>query len=390
VSDALLVLDAGTVLTPFEKFSPGRIIVRGNRIERAGLRSDVPAPEGAKRIDAPNLTIVPGFIDPHVHGCGGIDVMQATRDSMDAICRMLSRHGTTTFLPTTISAPVEELTSAIARLASHVQSEFSGAQPLGIHLEGPFLNIQKRGTHQPAYMRQPDASLLEKLIDSSQGTIKLITMAPELEGAAALADLARKSALVVGMGHSDASFAESRAAADAGTRYAVHTFNAMRGFSHRDPGIVGAVLSDDRIFAETIADGVHVAPEVIRIFARAKGSDRIILATDATSATGMPDGRYHLGSSHVQVTGGICRDDDGRLAGSTLTQDRALRNLVAWGGIRLDDALRAVTSNPASALSLEGRGRIEPGSVADLTFLDSSVNVVKTYAGGRLVFDSSP
>jgi N-acetylglucosamine-6-phosphate deacetylase len=390
VSEAPLVLDAGTILTPFERFSPGRIVIRVDRIDAAGALSDVRVPEGAVRIDASNLTLVPGFIEPHVHGCGGVDVMDATKDSMNIICRTLARHGTTSFLPTTVSAPAETLQSAVERLATCIHVAFEGARPLGIHLEGPFLNVVKRGTHQPANMRQPDAALLANLIQHSRGTIRLMTMAPELQGAAAVADVARKSGVAVGMGHSDASFSESRVAADGGTRYAVHTFNAMRQFAHRDPGIVGAVLSDDRVFAEIIADGVHVAPEVVRIFARAKGPNRIILATDATSATGMPDGQYALGKNRVQVTAGVCRDEEGRLAGSTLTQDLALRNLIAWSGMRLDDALLGLTANPAEALSLEGRGRIEAGAVADLTLLNGNLEVVKTFAAGRLVFDSSP
>lgn len=386
MSEGPLVLDVGTLLTPFEKFSPGRVVVRGDRIDAAGAVSDVRIPEGAVRIDLLDLTLVPGFIEPHVHGCGGVDVMDATKDSMNVICTTLARHGTTSFLPTTVSAPAETLQSVVEHLSAYVQGPFEGARPLGIHLEGPFLNVQKRGTHQPANMRQPDPTLLASLIQQSRGTIKLMTMAPELPGAAAVADVARKSGVVVGMGHSDASFSESRSASDSGTRYAVHTFNAMRPLAHRDPGIVGAVLSDDRVFAEIIADGVHVAPEVVRIFARAKGPSRIILATDATSATDMPDGQYALGKSYVQVTGGVCRDAEGRLAGSTLTQDQALRNLIHWTGMRLDDALLGLTANPAEALSLEGRGRIEPGSFADLTLLDKNLQVINTFVAGRLVF----
>jgi len=228
--------------------------------------------------------------------------------------------------------------------------------------------------------------LLSNWIQRSGGLVRLVTMAPELEGAAAIARLAQDSGVFLAMGHSDASFSQSIAAADAGTHYAVHTFNAMRPFSHRDPGIVGAVLSDDRIFAEIIADGVHVNPEVVRIFARAKGPARIVLATDATSATGMPDGEYALGNSSVQVQGGVCRDAEGRLAGSTLTQDRALRNLIQWTGMRVDDALLGLTANPAQALSLDGRGRIEAGAFADLTLLDKNLDVERTYVGGKLVF----
>ena len=383
------MLDVGTVLSPYDKFSPGRVIIRGNRIEKVGIPSDMRLPDKATRFDAPNLTLVPGFIEPHVHGCAGIDVMDATRDSMGTICRTLARYGTTSFLPTTVSAPVEDLSSAIERLAALVHTPFAGATPLGIHLEGPFLNVQKRGTHQPSHVRLPDATLLSAWITRSKGTIKLLTLAPELEGAGAISNQARSSGVVVAMGHSDASHMEARAAADAGTRYAVHTFNAMRQFTHRDPGIVGTVLTDDRIFAEIIADGIHVAPEVVRLFAKAKGPARMLLATDGTSATGMPDGEYALGTKHVQVHDGICRDAEGRLAGSTLTQDRALRNVVDWTGMSLADALLALTVNPAAALSLEGRGCIEAGATADLTLLDQNLEVIRTYVGGAVVFDRS-
>ena len=382
----MLVLDVGAVLTPFEKFSPGRVLVRGDRIEAVGVLSDVPVPDSAERIELPELTLVPGFIDPHVHGCAGFDVMDASRDSMDAISKTLASYGTTAFLPTTVSAPADVLEATLDRLAPLLTSETAGAKALGIHLEGPFLNVQKRGTHQPGNVQQPDAALLSNWIQRSAGMLRLLTMAPELEGAGHVATLARKSGVVVAMGHSDATFSEALSAIDGGVCYAVHTFNAMRQFSHRDPGIVGAVLSDDRVFAEIIADGIHVAPEVVRIFARSKGPSRILLATDATSATGMPDGEYALGKSHVRVQNGVCRDAEGRLAGSTLTQDKALRNLIQWTGMRLGDALFGLTTNPAEALALEERGRVESGAVADLTLLDRNLEVARTYVSGKLVF----
>jgi N-acetylglucosamine-6-phosphate deacetylase len=387
VSEGVFAIDAGVVLSPFERFAPGRVVIRGDCIEAVGVIADVPAPQGAARIDALNFTLVPGFIDPHVHGCGGFDIMDATPESMAVICRMLAQHGTTSFLPTTVSAPVVEIETVLDRLAALIRSPSAGVRPLGIHLEGPFLNVQRRGTHQESHVRLPDSGLLSSWLQRARGTIKLLTMAPELAGAVVAGDLARREGVVVGMGHSDATHTEALAAVNAGTRYAVHTFNAMRPFSHRDPGIVGAVLADDRVFAEIIADGVHVAPEVVRIFAKAKGSSRVILATDATSATGMPDGRYALGTSHVDVRAGVCRDAEGRLAGSTLTQDRALRNLIQWTGMRLDDALLGLTANPAAALSLEGRGRVEPGACADLVLLNGELEVVRTYAGGTIVFD---
>jgi N-acetylglucosamine-6-phosphate deacetylase len=387
VNNRLVVVDAGSILSPAERFAPGRIIIRNGRIESVGLLSDVRLPENADHIHALPLTVVPGFIDPHIHGCAGVDVMDASLASMNTISRTLASHGTTSFLPTTVSASPEILGSALDRLSALFDETFEGAKPLGIHLEGPFISTQRRGTHRAGNVQPPNPSLLSDWIARAHGTLKLMTMAPELEGANAVARIARDSGVVVAMGHSDASFNEASSAADDGTRYAVHTFNAMRAFSHRDSGITGAVLSDDRIFAEIIADGIHVSPEVVRIFARSKGRERILLVTDAISATGMPDGRYKLGTDMVQVQGGVCRDDEDRLAGSTLTQDAALRNFVAYSGMRMDDAVFGLTLNPARALKLEGRGCIEPGSHADLVMLDDNLRVMKTIAEGRLVFE---
>jgi len=387
VSDRLLAIDAGAVLSPADRFAPGRIIIRNGRIEGVGLLSDLRLPANADRIDASRLTVVPGFIDPHIHGSGGVDVMDASFASMNTISCALASHGTTAFLPTTVSASPEVLGGTLDRLSGLLQESFDGAQPVGVHLEGPFISAEKRGTHRASHVHAPDQSLLANWIVRANGTLKLMTMAPELDGAIKAAQFARTAGITVAMGHSNASFEEATSAADDGTHYAVHTFNAMRPFGHRDSGIAGAVLSDDRIFAEIIADGIHVSPEVVRIFARAKGRERIILVTDSISATGMPDGPYALGPVKVQVLSGVCRDGDGRLAGSTLTQDAALRNFIAYSGMRMEDALFGLTLNPARALKLEGRGCIEPGAHADLVMLDDELRVMKTICDGRLVFE---
>jgi N-acetylglucosamine-6-phosphate deacetylase len=387
VSDRVLVVDAGSILSPTEKFSPGRIIIRNGRIDAVGLLSDLRLPENAEHVEALRHTVVPGFIDPHIHGSGGADVMDATFASMNTISRTLASHGTTSFLPTTVSAPPEILGSTLDRLSPLLQESFEGATPIGIHLEGPFISGQKRGTHREVHVRLPDQTLLSDWIHRAHGTLKLLTMAPELDGATTVTRFARASGVTVAMGHSNASFEEAVAASNNGTHYAVHTFNAMRAFSHRESGIVGAVLSDDRIFAEIIVDGIHVSPEVVRIFARSKGRERILLVTDAISATGMPDGRYSLGTDKVEVQAGVCRDDEGRLAGSTLTQDAALRNFVAYSGMRMEDAVFGLTLNPARALKLEGRGCIEPGAHADVVILNDELRVMKTFAEGRLVFE---
>jgi N-acetylglucosamine-6-phosphate deacetylase len=266
-----------------------------------------------------------------------------------------------------------------------LRESFAGAVPLGLHLEGPFISLARRGTHRAANLQAPNPLLFAEWT-RSRGVVKLITIAPELDAAETVARLAHDADVVVAIGHSDASYDQARAAIDKGACYAVHTFNAMRPFTHRDPGVVGAILDDERVFAEIIADGVHVTPEVVRIFSRAKRIDRVILATDAISATGMPDGNYVLGTDSVRVTGGVCRDAEGRLAGSTLTQDAALRNYIQWTGARIEDALMGLTRNPARALKLAGRGEIAPGARADLVLLDQQLRVVKTLVAGKLVY----
>jgi N-acetylglucosamine-6-phosphate deacetylase len=380
------VIDAGTILTPQNKFSPGRLLIEGASISAVGPPESVPAPADAGRIDASELLVTPGFIDPHIHGCGGVDVMEGTYDALNAVSRILVRHGTTSFLPTTVSAPPDVLTRAVEQLGQAMSKSFSGAEPLGIHLEGPFINAARRGTHKASNVLAPNLDLLEKFVAGSGHAVRLLTIAPELEGIDALLLYAQRLGVQVAMGHSNATFDDAKAAVARGVCYAVHTFNAMRAFSHRDPGIVGEVLADDRVFAEIIADGIHVHEDVIRVFARAKGKSRVLLVTDGISATDMPDGRYGLGSDLVDVVNGICRDAEGRLAGSTLTQEVALRNFVQWTGWPFEDTLLGLTLNPATALKLERKGVLEPGADADITMLDRNFRVMKTLVAGRLVF----
>jgi N-acetylglucosamine-6-phosphate deacetylase len=383
-------IDAAAVFTPVERYRPGRVIVRNGVIQAVGLPSDVRIPEGASRMEASALTVTPGFVDSHVHGIGGADVMSASPDSLQIVSRALARHGTTSFLPTTVSSPADVLAVAVERISGSIRGmggRFDGAKPLGIHLEGPFINRSKRGTHREDNVLSPDPHLFADWLRRGGGCIKLLTLAPEVDGAPGIVSQAIASGIAVGMGHSNATAEQASEAVGRGVCYAVHTFNAMRPFTHRDPGIVGVVLTDDRVFAEIIADGVHVAPEALHIFARAKGRDRILLVTDSTSATDMPDGAYVLGNERVNVVQGVCRDHEGQLAGSTLTQEIALKNFVRWTGMPLEDALFGLTLNPARALGLEGVGAIEPGARADLVLLDDDFNVACTFVDGKTVFE---
>ena len=384
---SVIAIDGGTVLTPRDKFSPGRIIIDGKSIVEVGSPRDVPVPASAERIDATPFFVTPGFIEPHIHGCGGTDVMDGSHEALNVVSRIVARHGTTSFLPTTVSSPPDILTRTVEKIGNVLQHTFEGAQPLGIHLEGPFINTNRRGTHKATHIVAPDLDLLHRWISQSQGSVKLITIAPELDPDHTISTMAEKYGVRVAMGHSNATFEEATAAVGHGVCYAVHTFNAMRSLSHRDPGIVGTVLSDDRVFAEIIADGVHVDPSLVRIFARAKQARRILLVTDATSATDMPDGEYILGPDRVIVNNGVCRDSEGRLAGSTLTQEVALKNFITWTGFSLENAIFGLTENPAHALSLHGKGVIGPGADADLAVFDHNFHVVKTFVAGKLVFE---
>jgi len=383
---ALLAIDAGTLLTPEQKFSPGRLIIEGATVTEVGPPESVRVPPAVTRIDASRLLVTPGFIDPHIHGCGGVDVMDGTYESLNAISRILVRHGTTSFLPTTVSSPPDVLTHTVEQLGAAISKSFDGAEPLGIHLEGPFISTDRRGTHKASNVLAPDFGLFEDWVRASGHAVRLLTIAPELNGIDPLLMMAAHFGVTVAMGHSNASFSQAKTAADRGVCYAVHTFNAMRAFSHRDPGIVGTVLTDDRIFAEIIADGIHIDHAVVRFFARAKGKSRVLLTTDAISATDMPDGHYRLGGDTVEVVNGICRDADGRLAGSTLTQEVALRNFVDWTQWPFEDALHALTLNPARALKLEKKGVLEPGADADVVILDDNFRVMKTLVAGRVIF----
>lgn len=381
-----IAIDAGAVFTPIRKFAPGRLIIDGRSIVEIGEVETVRIPRTAERIDASKLVATPGFIDPHIHGCGGVDVMDGSHSSLNAVSRIVARHGTTAFLPTTVSSAPEVLTNAVEQLGIAMSRPFDGATPLGIHLEGPFISTEKRGTHKSSNIVPPDPGLLEKWIQASNGSVRLLTVAPELEGIDKVFIMAKHFGVTIAMGHSNATYTEAGHAVDRGVCYAVHTFNAMRGFSHRDPGIAGAVLADDRIFAEIISDGIHVDPAVIRTFARAKGKTRVLLVTDAISATDMPDGSYRLGGHTVDVAGGVCRDGEGRLAGSTLTQEIAFKNFTAWSGWPFEDALLGLTLNPARALQLEGKGSLEAGADADVAILDREFRVVMTFVGGKKVF----
>ncbi len=300
----------------------------------------------------------------------------------------MAAHGVTSYCPTTVTAPIDATLRSLDALGKAVRRAAIGsgdgmrAQPLGIHLEGPFLSHAKRGVHPPALLQPASRELFERMWQAADGQVSVLTIAPEIEGAIDLIAEAARRGICVSIGHTDAGLPQAQAAIEAGARHATHTFNAMRPLDHRNPGVLGAVLTNRGLTADIIVDGIHVDPAVVDLFVRAKGAEGAVLITDAISATGMPDGIYRLGGLEVEVRDGRC-ESNGRLAGSVLTLDRALRNTMKFAGIDLQTAIRMATINPARVLGIENRkGTLTVGADADIAVFTPDGEVVRAIVGG--------
>ncbi|SRR5579875_18997 len=383
------VVHASRILTPEEELTESIIVVEDGRISAIGHRDEVRVPAGATDYVASAMTVVPGFVDVHIHGAGGHDVMEANARALDRVTSVAARHGTTSIVATTVTAPIDETCHSLQGIARYIRKHESSsgdarpaAEILGIHLEGPFISKTKRGVHPPDSIAKPSIDSLQKLLAAADGLVKIVTVAPEVPGATKLIEAIVAEKIVAALGHTDADFEQARAAIHVGARHAVHVYNAMRPFDHRDPGIIGAILTDPEITAEIIADGVHVSGPAIQVLIGCKGVDAVLLVSDGIAATGMPDGNYRLGNIDVTVKDGVCRNSEGKLAGSTLTLDHAIRNLVALG-VSLRDAVRMATILPARRLGIAGRkGILAIGADADLVALTPDLRVAAVMTRG--------
>lgn len=388
------VIHASRILTPDEEISDGIIVVEGSRITGVGHRDTMRVPADATDFVAAGMTVVPGFIDLHIHGAGGHDVMEGNARALDRITSTVARHGTTSIVATTVTASIEDTCHSLEGIARYIRSHENleeaskksqlAAEILGIHLEGPFISKARRGVHPADAIAKPSLDTLDKFVKAADGLVRILTLAPELPSALEMIAHAVACKIVVALGHTDADYDQARAAIQAGARHSVHMYNAMRPFTHRDPGVVGAILTDPDVTTEVIADLVHVAGPAIQVLLGTKGFDTVLLVSDGIAATGMPDGSYRLGNFEVTVKDGVARNSEGKLAGSTLTLDRALRNVVALG-VPLTDAVRMATVLPARRLGLAGKkGIIAVGADADLVMLtpDLRVSAVMTRGAG--------
>jgi N-acetylglucosamine-6-phosphate deacetylase len=376
---------AGEVIDdPFVVIEDGNIVSIGSRAEAA-------IPTDARHLEFAGATLAPAYVDVHIHGGHGHDIMEATPEGLSAVGTFLASRGVGAYLPTTVTAPVDATLRSLEGLAKLIKSgdKLPGAQPLGVHIEGPFLSHAKRGVHPPDQLQRPSIALFQQFWEAAEGTIRLMTVAPELDGALELIRHAASLGVRCSIGHSDATAPQARAGIEAGATTATHTFNAMRRIDHRDPGIAAVVLDDDHLFAELICDGVHVEPSMVRLFYKAKGPRRAILITDGISATGMPDGKYFLGGFEVDVANGVCMHN-GVLAGSVLTLDKAVRNLVAYTRADWQSAVRMASANPAEMVGYGDRyGHLEEGRRADITVLSAEGNIVETILGGEPTLQSA-
>ena len=389
----MLAFTAERLLTPTDVVEHPLVLVEQGRVLEISPRSSRQIPARVSVSDFGDRVMAPGYFDLHIHGSAGYDVMDDTAEALPAIERLLARHGVTSYFPTTVTASMDATLRALEGLADAIEKRErqnadgkSRAVPLGIHLEGPFISHARRGVHPPGNLLAPTLTLFEQFWQAARGRIHMMTIAPELEGAPEVIAEAARRGVCVSLGHSNADFAAAERGIDAGARHATHTFNAMRplghnSLDHRNPGILGAVLTDRRVSADIIADGVHLDPAIVKLVAKAKGREQTVLITDAVSATGMPDGRYRLGSFEVDVRDGKCMAD-GKLAGSVLTMDRAVRNLAHFAEWDLPQAVAAASQNPARVARIANKGVLAVGADADFVVLGPEGEVLRTFLGG--------
>jgi N-acetylglucosamine-6-phosphate deacetylase len=372
-----------------------RRLLRGNEIveypevavEDGYITSITSRDRGTASDSYPEAVLVPAYINIHVHGAVGHDVMEGTPSALQAIGSALAGHGVGAYYPTTVTSSTEETLRALDMIAGVIEqgAAAEGAAPLGIHLEGPFLSAAKRGVHPAALLMQPSIALFDRFWQAARGHIRIMTIAPELTSALELIEYATGLGVVSSLGHSNAILAEAELGFGAGARSATHTFNAMRALDHRDPGIAAYVLDNDSLFAEIICDGIHVDPAMVRLFFKGKGAEKSILITDGMAATGMPDGRYKLGELDVEVSKGRCTSagSPGVLAGSVVTMDQAVRNFSLFTGSSITASAQCAARNPARLLSLKQWGCVEEGREANFLALSPEGRILQSFRAGR-------
>ena len=382
MSTSLLVKNG--MLVRNDRVEHGNLLIRAGVIEHVRTTAADRPPIDLTVIDAQGLYLSPGFIDLQVNGGAGFNFEGGSCEAVRKIIAFHVAHGTTGLLPTTVTASIETVRAAIRSV-----KEANHPAVLGVHIEGPFISTKQKGAHNPQYILKPSIKEFERLVKGYEDFIKIVTLAPELAGAEELIARIKEIEAIPSLGHSDATYAEAIRALDHGVALFTHLFNAMREFHHREPGAIGAALESDAM-VELIADGGHVHPVAIRLLLKAIGIDRICLITDSISASGLGDGEYSLGGLEVFVKDGEASLGDGTLAGSTLTMDRAVKNVMRFTNVSLPEAVRTASLNPARLLAIDERkGSLKERKDADIVIFDEDFNIHYTIIGGEIVYSKN-
>jgi N-acetylglucosamine-6-phosphate deacetylase len=376
------------IYTPYKIIKNGNILIKGAKILKVSKGSPTKLPADTIKLDAKGKMLCPGLIDVHLQGAGGFDFLDGTRGALSKICETLARFGTTSFLATTVFKNREnEHIQNIVTMSPRHHVTSKGAQILGIHLEGPFVNLKRKGMIRTNGISGCSLKYLDKILKATAGQLRMMTIAPELKAAIAIIKRLRKKRIVASFGHSDASYDDTNRGIEAGITHATHIFNAMRPIHHRDPGPLPAVLMDDRVSVQLIADGVHVHPAVIRLIVKFKGVKNIALITDSMSSQGLPDGKYVYDGWGYESRDGACRYRDHTLIGTSLPLNKMVKRMAEFSGVSLLETIQMATVNPARILRIDDKkGSIEEGKEADLVVMDKKLDVWMTMVGGQVVY----
>jgi N-acetylglucosamine-6-phosphate deacetylase len=368
----------------------GDIRFDGTRISQIGAALDAsPDATPDEVIDCAGLIVLPGFIDVHTHGGGGCSLHTTDPAEIRAYARWAPTTGVTAFLPGVVGSPGALPEAEIATAVEAIERPDGGAQALGIHLEGPYINERRRGAHPTTWLRAPDAEETERVLALTQGQLRIVTLAPELPGAATLIRRLVEAGVTVSLGHSDASYEQALEAMRLGVTHVTHCCNAMRPLLHRDPGPLSALSESPAVYGEIIADGIHVHPAMVRALLKLMGPERAILITDALAGAGTEDGAFEFGGQHARVIRGAARLADGTITGSVLTMDQALRNVMSMTSVTLSEASAMLSRNPARAAHItESKGLLQVDYDADLAVFDEALTLQATYCRGELAFAS--
>lgn len=372
------------IITPFDVLYNHSLIIKEDKIEGIIEDKEVNSEEFVKVIDGEGLFLAPGFVDIHNHGNSGYDVMDNTEEALDGMGDYHIANGVTSYLGTVITSSYENMTDAIKNIVNYKNKD-DKAHVVGIHLEGPFFDVSKKGAQPEKYIDTPSIGKIQKLLDASEGNLKMLSLAPELDGAIELIRFLKKNDVVVAMAHSDSDYKDAKKGIDNGITVATHLYNGMKNFTHREPGIVGASLTDERVYCEIIYDRFHLHDIAVKLALKMKGYDKIVLVSDAMRAAGLEDGEYDLGGQKVFVKDTLPRLESGSIAGSTLDLQRAVYNMIHYLQVPINEAVKMASLNPARAIDMDKNlGSIEIDKNADLILFDENIDIKQVFIGGKL------